>query len=320
MKRPAITILPSRQQIGSHFALGVICTLMGGTLWGFSGACGQYIFTLGATPLWLINIRLLIAGAVLTIYTMLVHRDELSRLKQSARDVFDLIIYGLVGISLCQFSYFITISLSDAATACILQYLSPILIVMWTCLATRRLPFFIEVVAVIGAVVGVFCIVTHGAFDSLVIDARALFWGLMSAVAVAVYTIQPRRLLQSYSETTLLGIGMLVGGMVSAPVTQFWHMTPPMSLQLLAALVCIILVGTIISFSLFMKGVKLIGSVKAGVLACIEPVSAVIIVNLWLGTTFTGWDVVGFILLISTVLITSLPLNRHISKRIKQTP
>ena len=45
---------------------GMILTLVGGTLWGFSGTCGQFLMqTKGVTSNWLVPIRLLLAGALL---------------------------------------------------------------------------------------------------------------------------------------------------------------------------------------------------------------------------------------------------------------
>ena len=45
---------------------GMFLTLVGGTLWGFSGTCGQFLMqTKGVTSNWLVPIRLLLAGALL---------------------------------------------------------------------------------------------------------------------------------------------------------------------------------------------------------------------------------------------------------------
>lgn len=45
---------------------GCILTLFGGSLWGLSGTCGQYLFQVkGLTSDWLVPIRLLTAGLLL---------------------------------------------------------------------------------------------------------------------------------------------------------------------------------------------------------------------------------------------------------------
>lgn len=46
-------------------AAGVAMTILGGCLWGFSGACGQYLFNYkDVTAKWLVPVRLMTAGAL----------------------------------------------------------------------------------------------------------------------------------------------------------------------------------------------------------------------------------------------------------------
>ena len=50
----------------SYTHLGTLLTLAGGTMWGFSGTCGQFLLqTKGLTSNWLVPVRLLSAGALL---------------------------------------------------------------------------------------------------------------------------------------------------------------------------------------------------------------------------------------------------------------
>ena len=49
-------------------ALGVALTLIGGICWGFSGACGQFLFdNKSVTSNWLVPIRLLTAGTAVLL-------------------------------------------------------------------------------------------------------------------------------------------------------------------------------------------------------------------------------------------------------------
>ena len=50
----------------NNAARGMLVTLMGGILWGFSGTCGQYIFQQeAASSQWVTCVRMLGAGVVL---------------------------------------------------------------------------------------------------------------------------------------------------------------------------------------------------------------------------------------------------------------
>lgn len=51
----------------------------------------------------------------------------------------DVLVFGVLGIGLCQYSYYTTIRAANATTATILCYLGPVLIVLWVALRARRL-------------------------------------------------------------------------------------------------------------------------------------------------------------------------------------
>ena len=59
---------------------GIFCTLMGGILWGFSGACSDYLFTHYTVDSgWLTVVRMLGAGIVLTALNLTGNRINFRR-------------------------------------------------------------------------------------------------------------------------------------------------------------------------------------------------------------------------------------------------
>ena len=53
-----------------HALRGVVCAALGGVCWGFSGTCGQYLFSrFEVSSLWLTCVRLL-AGGILLLLTI----------------------------------------------------------------------------------------------------------------------------------------------------------------------------------------------------------------------------------------------------------
>ena len=50
---------------GNHVMRGVVCALLGGVLWGFSGTCAQLLMSTYDVPaLWITCVRMSIAGAL----------------------------------------------------------------------------------------------------------------------------------------------------------------------------------------------------------------------------------------------------------------
>lgn len=302
--------LTSRPLGISSINWGIILTLAGGILWGCAGSVAQWLFeSRQIEPEWLVNIRLLFAGSFLLSYQLVLRPTACFTLIRTGKHVLSVAVYGIIGVALCQFSYFKTISLSNAGTACVLQYFSPVLIIVWLTLFYKRIPRCRELIAMLFACTGVFLVSTGGSISELSLDLRTLFWGFISALAVTVYTVQPVKILQHFSAALLLAWGMLIGGITISPLTQWWHKSPQLDLYAVLAISFIIVAGTIAAFTLFMEGMKRIGPTKAGLYACIEPVIATIASAFLLHTSFSFFDILGFLLILLVPFILEIKLG-----------
>lgn len=304
---------PQKNGEKSKMVTGTIVTIAGGILWGVSGVCGQYMFqNKGVTAPWLVSGRLVVAGLLMLCYYFLTDREQTLAIWKSKRDRRDVIIYGLLGMLPCQYAYFQTIEWSNAGTATVIQYLGPALIVIWVCFRTKRMPTLQEITGVILAVIGVFLIATHGNPTSLALSGRALLMGLASAVSVAIYTLEPARLQKKYDTPLILAWGMTIGGVALTLISRPWTAKGIQAdAEMFAALAFVIVFGTMAGFSLYMTGVKLIGSVKASLYACMEPVSSMILTVLWMKVNFTTPDLIGTLLVIATIIILAIPTKKN---------
>ena len=248
------------------------------------------------------------------LYFIIKDRTTVLKVWKTKRNAIDVIIYAIAGIMLCQYTYFATIELSNAGTATVLQYLSPVLIMITVCVMEKKHPTFNECIAIICALSGVFLLATHGNLNQLVISEETLFMGLLSAITVVIYNLQPKRLMEQFSTSLLLAWAMFIGGSVLMILFKPWMYKPIIDVYTIINLIVIILLGTILSFSLYMGGVKLIGPTKASLYACIEPVSAALLSTVWLKSSFELIDCVGLILIVSTILIFSYRNNKSSCK------
>ena len=289
---------------GMSDTIGILMTIAGGCLWGLSAACGQFLFDVkGATAKWMVPIRLILAGSLMLFYYIIREKKEAFRIWKKKRDAIAVMIYGLAGLMLCQFTYYYTIELSNAGTATVLQYISPVLIMILVCISEKRIPKIMEVVALVLAVLGIFLIATHGDIKHLAISKEALVIGLFSAWTVVIYNMQPKRLMLYYPTAYLLAWGMVIGGIVLAMLFKPWQYEVHVDLGVILAFGTIVLLGTISSFSLYMQGVKLIGPGRASLYCCVEPIAATLICAVWLKEPFAAIDIVGFLCIIATILI-----------------
>lgn len=268
---------------------GILCTLAGGTFWGFSGACGQYLFTnYHVNSSWLTVVRMLGAGLVLTTLSLLRHREKLTGIWHDRRDSIQVVLFALFGLMFSQYSYLTSISYSNAGTATVLQYLGPVLILILVCVCGRKLPNSKETIAIVMAVFGTFLLATHGNPGGLVLSKNGLIWGLLSAVSLACYTLLPAKIVPKWGSMVVTGLGMLLGGIVLACLVRVWQIPVVLDGKGWLAVGGVVVMGTILAYTLYLQGVADIGAVRASMLASIEPVAATLFSVLWLRTVFSA--------------------------------
>ncbi len=291
---------------------GILLTLLGGALWGLCGSCGQFLFQYkGVVSDWLVPFRLTFAGLLILLGLGAKEKGRVLEIWKDSRDSRDILIFAVFGMMLCQYSYFTTIQYSNAGTATVLQYTGPAMILVYLCVRSLRPPRPHELAALCCSMLGTFILATHGDIKSLAIPAEAFFWGMVSAVTLVVYTLQPGRLMEKYSTLLTLGWGMFIGGLALLALKRPWQLRPIVDGQTLLLMAVIVLLGTIMAFSMYLTGVRLVGAANASMLACIEPVAASVISAAWLKVRFQAVDLIGFAFVILAVFIISLDKLRQ---------
>lgn len=233
---------------------GALLTMFGGMCWGVSGCVGQYLFTRqGMDSTWLVPIRLFLAGVILCIYYGVRNWRQLVNPWRSWRNARDLVIYGLAGVSFCQFTYFLTIQLSSAGVGTILQDLSPVLILLVVCIQQKRAPRLFEVFSIVLALGGVFMLTTHGSLTNMAVSPAALVVGIISAFCVVIYTIWPQNLQKQYPTPMLQGWAFLMGGTFFALVFRPWRMNYVPNAAGIAGIAAVVLIGNVLAFSCYME-------------------------------------------------------------------
>ncbi|WP_033152458.1 DMT family transporter [Pseudobutyrivibrio ruminis] len=277
---------------------GILLTILGASCWGLSGSVGQYLFDVQQMDSqWLVPIRLGLAGIILIIYCLAKYKKETFKPWATPGQSINMLIYGLLGVSCCQFLYFLTIELSNAAIGTILQDLAPIFILMVTCLNGRRLPKLGEVSAIILAILGVFFLTTHGNIENLSVAKGALIAGVGSAVCVMIYNVLAPRITNDTPVVIAQAWSFLMGGAFGCLVFRIWEIPYTPNIYGLLGIAFVVLVGNIGAFTLYISGVKRIGPNKASLYSFAEPITAAIIGTTVLGNKFTVYDALGFALI-----------------------
>lgn len=287
-----------------HFK-GLSMVLIGAVLWGISGTAAQVLFQhYRISPEWLVTVRMSVAGLLMLLgitvtsglkYTFAVWKEK--------KDACKLVFFGIIGLLGVQYSYFASINYGNAATGTMLQYMGPVFITIYVALRRRRIPQISQLISVFLAIFGAFLLVTNGDWRSFSISPLAVFWGIISAVTLAFYSLYPKGLLQKYGAATISGWGMLIGGIGMAFIHSPWNFSGQHSLNTWLLVSFVVIFGTLIAFYVYIASLQYISATEASVLSCGEPLSATIITVAFLHVHF-GWAaLLGGLSILVTVTI-----------------
>lgn len=287
--------------------IGIILTLLGATLWGVSGTSVQFVGNFRNMNLeWLLTMRLITAGLLTVLYGWIRQGNTIFNVFRNWRDTLGLVIFGVFGMALCQYTYFRSIVIAGAGIATVLQYLAPSMIIIYLLMRYGKRPSTGEIISVILALVGTICLMGNNGFSFESFRSDVLFWGLLSAVGVAVYSVSPVRLLATYGTIPIVGFGMLLSGLVAAVLFQQPHSYATWDVWTVVGCFNVVFLGTIVSFNAYLEGVKRIGAVSGSILSSIEPISAAFFGWALLGNQFNWVGILGMAMIIATVIIIAL--------------
>lgn len=287
--------------------IGIILTLLGATLWGVSGTSVQFVGNFRNMNLeWLLTMRLITAGLLTVLYGWIRQGSAIFNVFRNWRDTLGLVIFGVFGMALCQYTYFRSIVIAGAGIATVLQYLAPSMIIIYLLMRYGKRPSTGEIISVILALAGTICLMGNNGFSFESFRSDVLFWGLLSAVGVAVYSVSPVRLLATYGTIPIVGFGMLLSGLVAAALFQQPHSYATWDVWTVVGCFNVVFLGTIVSFNAYLEGVKRIGAVPGSILSSIEPISAAFFGWALLGNQFNWVGILGMAMIIATVIIIAL--------------
>lgn len=282
---------------------GFFLAFIASLFWGVSGVCAQFLFQeRGLNATWLVAVRLLAAGMILLPVAMVFGYNPWFIWKNK-KDALALVLFGSLGVLSVQYTYIATIEFSNAATATILQYVGPAMIFAYLALKNKTIPNWLEWLSVLLSISGIFLLVTHGDISQLLVTPQTLVWGILSAFALAFYTLQPMRLMAVYPPAVLLAWGFLIGGttlsIFSTPsvVPGVWDEWTFINLGY------IIVCGTILSFLSYMLAVKWLGAKPASLIATTEPIAASIVAVIWMDVPFGPIDWLACLLIVGAIVL-----------------
>lgn len=286
---------------------GTLYSLFSGLIWGICGILGEYFFThYPVSSGWITSMRLLVAGSLVLGLSAFQLRGRLLDIWKDKKNYIPFLAYAILGIFSVQFFFYLCVEYSNATTATILQFISPVFILFYNRIVYQKKASITAILYVLIAMLGVFLMATKGDLSQLSMTPLALVTGLLSAVGVMFNVILPQRFARHYGFVPTVGWGMILAGLFSNLLYPVHHVT--FQLDATSLLICLIIAvfGTAFAFFLSMKAVSLVSPLVVSVVSASEPLSSALLSVLFLGLVLDGFLVLAMILIIVPMVFLSI--------------
>lgn len=286
---------------------GLLFIICGTVLWGAGGTIAQVLFIeYGLNVNDYVKMRLLVSGVLLLLLATLKRQDLLAPFKNKVLTM-QIIIYGLFGMLAVQYTFMAAIHAGNAATATLLQYLAPVVILIFYLLTKQKRFRIRDFMIVTFSMFGTMLLLTNGSFSSLTVSTEAIIWGVLSAVTAAFYILYASRLFQQLPSLTVVGYAMLIGAIGMFIIHPTWTFQFNQLDARGTILISIsIIFGTTLAFWIYLESIKYIKADIVALLGCLEPLTSVILSAVWLGVSFGGIQIGGMLIILVIVIYASL--------------
>ncbi|MFC7392299.1 DMT family transporter [Scopulibacillus cellulosilyticus] len=297
--------------------LGFIYIITGAAFWGITAALTQWLssqvhFTVG----WLSTVRLMVSGLVMLI--ILSRKINIWLIFKDKKSLLQVILIGILGNLGVQYTNMAAIGTGNAVTATLFQYLAPIIIAVFLAFQKKRMPTFIEMLALFIALCGMYLLITNGSINSLSLSVAGILWGIISAAALAFYTLYPKKFMKQWGSALTVGWGLFIGGFAEGLFNPPWQVKiSEWSIPSLLALIFIIGFGTLAGYFLYLESLKFITPTETSILSCAEPLAATFVSVIWLHVSFGLFQLIGgFFIVVTVILLSVKPIKlRHPLRR-----
>jgi drug/metabolite transporter (DMT)-like permease len=313
---PVESARPRRPRVG--YAMAATAAL----LWGVNGAVSKVILASDVPSDRLAQVRS--AGAALGLLAVLAVSAP-QRLRVRRRELAWLAVFGIAGLAFVQWFYFLAIHRLAIGVALLLEYLAPLLVALWARFAygehVRRRVW----AALALALAGVLLIVdVHGGMP---VSTAGVAFGLLAAVAYALYVLMAERVIAGRDAVSLLFFGFAFASVFWAVLVPWWsfpagraaaHVSLLGHLQahrlpVWALMSWMVVLGTIVPFFLLVSALRHLSATRVAIVAMLEPVTAALVARVWLGEHLAGLQLVG-----AAVVLAAIGLSQ--TAREEQTP
>ena len=280
---------------------GTFMILGAAFLWGVSATAAKALLTQHPDTVLVVQARVTVSFFILLAVAAVVRPAVL---RVSWRDLWKFALLGCIGVAGTNFTYYYTIRESTVATAILIQYTAPLVVMVYEVWQGQERLTVPKVVAAVLSLVG--CFLAVGGYDAgvLRITPLALLTGIGSIVGFAFLTVFTRDVLRTHGVWTMtvysIGFASLFWLIVNPP----WRVVAGITgADLLLPLVVLAVVSLLIPHSLYFSGLRRVAPSRAIITSTLEPVVAITSAALFLGEYLQPLQILGAIVVLGAIVL-----------------
>ena len=266
--------VPSHPPASAPRRSGYLLVLAATLCYAIGGNVVKVLFSNGATPVALAQLRIGFAFSWLLIFVLLFRR---ARLRVPRHEVLHLLLFGLVAVAGVQLTYYLAISKINIAVATFTQFSAIVGIAAWERFR-RHQPvsarLWLAVVLVLG---GSFLMVGAYRPQLLRLNLAGIGLSLVAAVFLAAYLLRASTLVTRVDRFSMLLYAFGAATAMWLVIDLIARPPLPANPQIWIAMALIGLFGTLVPFGLQLTALRWLRPSIVGILAAAEPVFAGII-------------------------------------------
>ncbi len=272
---------------------------------GVSGAFIKPLLENGWSPAAAVAMRTAVAGLVLAPFAIKALRGKWGTVWRSRGRIAAMALIGVAGT---QLAYFIAVQRIPVGTAILLEYLAPILLVLFAWATTRVIPKKVVLIGSAIAIVGLVLVVGPGSIGG---DLVGVFAAFLAAIGAATYYLVAARPSQGLPAVALAALGLLLGPLVLAllgiigvlPFTAAFTDMPFLdgTAPWWVPMGVVAIVGTAVAYATSIIATGMLGSRVMSFVGLLEVVFAALFAWLLLGENLGALQLVGGVLILAGI-------------------
>ena len=281
--------------------LGYAMAASAAALWGVNGCVAKVILDSGVPSVRLTEVRC--TGAFLGLVLILVVTAP-GRLRVPLRELPFLALFGVCGLALVQWFYFLAIHRLAVGIALLVQYLAPLGVALWARYVFRE-PVRRRIwLALALALCGLALIVDVSKGGT--VSTAGILFAAAAAATYMLYLLLADHAVDVRGAVPLLAWGFGFAALFFAVVAPWWSfpghaVTAHVSLlghlsnrhlPVWALITLMVIVGTILPFFLLVSALRHLPATRVGIIAMLEPVIATVVAWAWLDESLAAVQLV----------------------------